>query len=91
MKGLNIMKKFICQSCGMPMESEELLAINKDGSCNKDYCIYCYKDGEFTTPGVTVEQEIEICIPFMKQQGMPEDEARKLLKETLPNLKRWKK
>lgn len=85
------MKKLICQSCGMPMESEELLATNKDGSCNEDYCIYCYKDGEFTTPDVTMEEEIEICVPFMKQQGIAEDEARKILNDVFPHLKRWKK
>lgn len=85
------MKKLICQSCGMPMESEELLATNKDGSHNEDYCIYCYKEGEFTTPNVTMEEEIEICVPFMKQQGMTEDEARKILNDVFPHLKRWKK
>lgn len=85
------MERLICQSCGMPMELKEVVATNKDGSFNEEYCIYCYKNGEFTTPNVTMEEEIEICVPFMKEHGMNEDEARKLLKETFPNLKRWKK
>lgn len=85
------MERLICQSCGMLMESKEVVATNKDGSFNEEYCIYCYKNGEFTTPNVTMEEEIEICVPFMKEHRMNEDEARKLLKETFPNLKRWKK
>ena len=28
----------ICQSCGMPITSNEQLGINKDGSINMDYC-----------------------------------------------------
>lgn len=85
------MENLICQSCGMPMESKEVLGTNNDGSNNEEYCIYCYQKGNFTSPNVTMEEEIEICVPFMKETGMPEVEARKLLQETLPNLKRWKK
>lgn len=35
-----------CQSCGMPM-NEHVLGTNADGSKNEDYCMYCYKDGQF--------------------------------------------
>ena len=35
-----------CQSCGMPL-TEEVLGTNVDGSKNEDYCMYCYKDGNF--------------------------------------------
>lgn len=85
------MENLICQSCGMPMESKEIHGTNNDGSNNEEYCIYCYQKGNFTSPNVTMEEEIEICVPFMKQTGMPEVEARRLLQETLPNLKRWRK
>ena len=33
----------------MPMADEELFGTNADGSKNEDYCIYCFKDGEFTS------------------------------------------
>ncbi|EHJ00996.1 hypothetical protein CDLVIII_4485 [Clostridium sp. DL-VIII] len=85
------MENLICQSCGMPMESKEVLGTNNDGSNNEEYCIYCYQKGNFTSPNVTMEKEIEICVPFMKEAGMTEVEAKRLLQETLPNLKRWKK
>jgi hypothetical protein len=32
---------------------------------------------------------IEVCVPFMIKEGMPESQARKLLSDQLPNLKRW--
>ena len=32
------MKTQICQSCGMPITSDEQLGTNKDGSINNDYC-----------------------------------------------------
>ena len=84
-------KKLFCQCCAMPMDSKEVLGTNKDGSKNSDYCIYCYKDGEFTAPDVTMEEEIEICVPFMKDQGFTEEQARKIMQDTFPHLKRWAK
>ena len=75
----------------MPMNSKEVFGTNSDVTPNTEYCAYCYQKGSFTSPNVTMEEEIEICVPFMKADGMLEDEARGLLKETFPNLKRWKK
>ena len=40
------MEQRFCQSCGMPL-TEEVLGANVDGSKNEDYCMYCYKDGNF--------------------------------------------
>ena len=85
------MEKYVCQSCGMPMDSEEIMGTNTDGSCNNEYCTYCYRNGQFTSPNVTMEEEIEICVPFMKQAGVEEKEARKMLAEAFPKLKRWRK
>jgi radical SAM superfamily enzyme len=82
-------KTEICQSCGMPL-SGEVYGTEKDGSVNKDYCIYCYKDGAFTSNS-TMEEMIEICVPHMVNEGMGEEQSRKILNEMLPTLKRWKK
>ena len=79
-----------CQSCGMPMEKDELFGLNADGSKNPDYCMYCYKDGQFTSPNETVEGMINICIPFYAEaQNVSKEEARKVLTEFIPTLKRW--
>ncbi len=57
------MENKICQSCGMPIKSNDMLGINKDGSINNDYCKYCYKDGEFIDK-VTMEEYIEMCSKY---------------------------
>lgn len=86
------MEKFCqCQSCGMPLTEESFYGTEKDGSKKVDYCKYCYENGEFKQPGITMEQMMEICVPFMVKDGMSEVEARTLLNQHLPHLKRWKK
>ena len=50
-------KTMCCQGCDMPLEQDEVMGTNADGSLNKDYCIYCYKDGKHT--------------PFCQSCGMP--------------------
>lgn len=83
------MNNKICQSCGMPIESNDLLGTNKDGSINNDYCKYCYTDGEFINK-VSMEEYIDMCSQFGEQAGMTNDEMRKLCTELFPTLKRWK-
>lgn len=83
--------KNYCQSCGMPLEDEKLFGTNADGSKNSEQCIYCFENGEYTDPNLTMEGMIEICIPHMVNDGMSESEARSMLNEYLPKLKRWSK
>lgn len=84
------MEKKICQSCSMPITKEEDFGTNKDGSTNYDYCIYCYKDGEFIDK-VSMEEYIKMNIPFASQAGMTEEEMKKHCETVFPTLKRWKK
>jgi hypothetical protein len=79
----------ICQSCGMPMPTEDMYGTRADGTTTSEYCTYCYQDGAFMGPTDTVEAMIEVCVPFMVKEGMQEAQARKLLREQLPQLKRW--
>ena len=83
------MENRICQSCGMPMPTDDLLATNKDGSINYDYCKYCYKDGEFID-NVTMEQYIDMCSQYGEQAGMTNEEMKEHLTKLFPTLKRWK-
>lgn len=85
---MNMEQKF-CQSCGMPM-TDDLYGQEANGAQNADYCKYCYQNGAFTS-NESMEQMIETCVPFMVQNGMPEAEARALMQNSLPHLKRWKK
>ena len=81
--------KRICQSCSMPMQDAGVYGTNKDGSSNKDYCIYCYKNEEFVDK-VTLQEYIEMNIPFHDQAGMSEAEMRQHCETVFPTLKRWK-
>ena len=90
------MEKILCQSCGMPMEKLDQFGTNADGAPNNDYCVYCYKDGEFTKD-VTMDGMIEVCLEYIdefnkdSEKKMTVDEARIMTKEFFPTLKRWKK
>lgn len=80
----------ICQSCSMPMNNESVFGTNKDGSKNHDYCIYCYKDGKFIDD-VSMEEYIEMNVPFAAQAGMTPEQMRQHCEIVFPTLKRWKK
>ena len=78
-----------CQSCAMPL-TDELFATNEDGSKNEDYCMYCFKDGEFTSD-MSMEEMMNFCIEKMVEvhPEMDKDEASAMMKEVFPKLKRW--
>ena len=82
-----------CQSCGMPL-TEELLGTNGDGSKNEEYCIYCYKDGAFTSD-LTMEEMADYCAQYVDEfnkhtgQMLSREEYRQMLLQFYPNLKRW--
>jgi predicted transcriptional regulator YdeE len=78
-----------CQSCGMPIHSEELAGTASNGSLVYDYCKYCYQNGSFTQPDITVEDMIRLSIPFLLQEGWEEEAARSMMYKSLPLLKRW--
>ncbi|QAA30276.1 zinc ribbon domain-containing protein [Clostridium manihotivorum] len=83
------MEMNICQSCAMPLEKETLLGTNKDGSKNEEYCIYCYENGEFKQD-MEMNDMADLCVKFMKEEGMEESKARDIMNSTLPTLKRWR-
>lgn len=80
----------ICQSCAMPLYSEDVYGTNADGSKNEDYCKYCYENGEFTSD-VSMDEMMNFCIGKMLEchPDMDKDEATMMMKEVFPKLKRW--
>lgn len=83
-----------CQSCGMPL-SQEILGTDADGSCNYDYCMYCYKDGAFTGD-FTMEEMVDYCSMFVDEynkntgQQLTSCEYKDVLRGYYPMLKRWR-
>ena len=84
-----------CQSCGMPL-SPEVMGTHADGSKSEDYCIYCYKDGNFLQE-CTMDEMIEHCAQFVDEvnKGLPQpitkEEYIGQMKMYFPHLKRWRK
>ena len=79
-----------CQSCGKPINKTEEYGKNADGSQNSDYCGYCFKDGNFTNPNITMEHMIDIAaILTANVLNISEKEAIEKTKITIPKLKRW--
>lgn len=89
------MNETVCQSCGMPMAAKEDFGTNKDESINTDYCIYCFKDGNFTCDS-TMDQMIEACAGYPealkdeKGNSIPKEEYIARMEMYFPTLKRWK-
>lgn len=83
------MENKICQSCAMPLTSEDMYATEKDGSKNEDYCKWCYKDGEFLDK-CTMEEYIEKCSQFGEQAGMTNEQMKEYCTKIFPTLERWK-
>jgi len=81
-----------CQSCGMPLERPEDFGMGSHGLRINDYCCYCYNNGAFTEPEITMQEMIDKCIGFLVQQKtMPETEAKTMITEFIPTLKRWRR
>lgn len=78
-----------CQSCAMPMNSDDQCGTEGDGGLNFDYCKYCYKDGEFVDK-VTMEEFIGMCSQFGEQAGMTNEQMQEHCNMLFPMLKRWK-
>lgn len=78
-----------CQSCTMPLDKPDVRGTEKDGSPSTDYCKYCYQNGAYTSPELTIEQMKGIVKTEMdKQHIAPGIIAQSL--SMLPYLKRWK-
>ncbi|MBD5165232.1 zinc ribbon domain-containing protein [Helicobacter sp.] len=82
------MENKICQSCGMPIDSEEQLGRNQDGSINLDYCKYCYENGDFIDK-VSMQEYIQMCSLYGAQAGMSNEQMRQYCTKLFPTLKRW--
>jgi len=74
------------------MKRDEDFGTNLNNGFNREYCYYCYKDGKFTEPELTLRQQIErVANLSMDQLGMTEKQAIRMALEIVPQLKRWHK
>ncbi|HEY9184042.1 MAG TPA: zinc ribbon domain-containing protein [Salegentibacter sp.] len=78
-----------CQSCGLAF-TKERSGTNRDKTLNSDYCIDCFKDGEFTNPHLSLHQlEIQLLEMAEIHNDISLEEAQQIIRK-LPELKRWR-
>ena len=82
-------RKLTCQCCGMPLEDDEIIGLDKDGYLNEDYCKWCYADGTYTYSNM--DDLIEVCVANMVNESFTQEQAREYMKNLLPTLTYWKK
>lgn len=84
------MKHKNCQSCGMPLSKDENGGgTEADGSKSMKYCSYCYEQGNFTKPDISMEEMKTLVKGKMKKIGFPGFIAGFFTKR-IPKLERWK-
>jgi len=78
-----------CQSCGMPLKRDTHGGgTNADGSRSSMYCSYCFKDGSFTQPNITVDEMKLLVKGKLKEFGLPGIMAG-VFTRNIPQLVRW--
>lgn len=79
-----------CQSCAMPLKKDEKGGgSNADGTKSNMYCSYCYVDGKFSQPDMTVDGMKTLVKGKLKEMGFPGFIAGFFTKG-IPKLERWK-
>ena len=86
---INQIKGAYCQSCAMPMESDDHYGSNADNTQNRAYCCFCYREGQFIEPEVTLEQMQERVKAIMTEVQVSPAVIEKVI-NLIPTLKRWR-
>ncbi|MCX7168511.1 MAG: zinc ribbon domain-containing protein [Rhodocyclales bacterium] len=79
-----------CQSCGMPLKADPKGGgTNADGSLSQEYCSYCYVNGVFVNPDMSMEEMKALVFEKLRERGFPKFVAG-FFASGLGRLKRWK-
>ena len=81
--------KTFCQSCSMPLDKPELLGTEKDGSKSHEYCTYCYQNGAFINPNMTLPEMKTLVKEQMKKMKI-DTGIIDMAVNSLPNLKYYR-
>lgn len=61
---------------------------NADGSASQEYCSYCYVDGAFVNPEMTLEEMKTLVVEKLREKGFPTFVAKYFASGT-GRLRRW--
>ena len=74
----------------MPLQSDPKGGgTNSDGTLSQEYCSFCYSDGEFFNPDMTIDQMKALVVEKLRQKGFPNFVAN-FFASGLKRLKRWR-
>ncbi|MEK6266506.1 MAG: zinc ribbon domain-containing protein [Clostridium sp.] len=80
-----------CQSCGMPLNKDKKGGgSEKNGNKSSTYCSFCYEDGKFISPNISVDDMKGIVVSKMIEMKFPKFIA-KIFAKNIHKLERWKK
>ena len=83
------MAKQMCQSCGMPLKTDEDKGTETNGQLSEKYCVHCYVNGEFTWQDATADQMRTFSMGVLtNEMHWPTFLARAATKN-IPKLERW--
>ena len=81
--------KLLCQSCSMPLEIDHVKGTEKNGSRSNEYCIYCYENGHFKDPSLSLAKMLDIVETQMEKMNIPSKIIESSLNK-IPKLNRWR-
>jgi hypothetical protein len=82
-------QKLFCQSCSMPIDDPGLQGTEMDGSKSQDYCTYCYQQGAFINPKMTLNEMTSVVRLQMENRKI-DQQIIDMAVNSLPQLKRWR-
>jgi hypothetical protein len=88
-------KQVFCQSCGMPLDKPSDFGTERNGELSKEYCHYCYQNGEWTDPNISFDEMLALGKKGLDGNNEMGRFMKWFCKLTYPsmlkNMKRWKK
>ena len=82
-------QQLFCQCCGMPLNEDDILSRETDGTINEEYCKWCYHDGKYTYSDM--DSLINFCAETFANENWPAEAVRAHMSVLLPKLNYWKK
>ena len=81
--------KPLCQSCGIPLDTDAIKGTEKNGLKNQEYCKFCYDQGGFTNPNLTLDEMKKTLENQMRKLKLSDEMIQEAV-SILPPLNRWK-
>jgi hypothetical protein len=60
------------------------------GRIDADYCHFCFREGRFTRPDISLDEMIKLSVSNAVEADMPREQAVASARLLLPTLKRWR-